>query len=316
MIEKQVLLAQARRVYTDLVRGRSTVRVVSASEHTTQIKLAFVLGNYRSGTTALRYSLSSHPEIASPPETDFLEPLLSVTKDERSMRGLGEMGFEEKLVHERIRLFTDFFYANYADSLNATICVDKTPRYTFTAPVILNVFPKSLAIALFRNPFGQTRSLTDGFRFVPDVPHLNPTPEDTPATAASRYWLDGTKHLIEVCQKNEDRVLPVPYEGLCRDPELWLREILSHLGAEWTPAVLSYDPSTVDAGVEGGKAAAHRGFVNRPTDLSGWSESDIEVVQLKTSGLAQSIGYDLGELREVTPSEFRKRVSQADAGEQ
>lgn len=308
----EVAVAQARRVYGDIVKRRSTVRVVTADENPELMDLAFVLGLYRSGTTALRYSLSSHPAIASPPETDFLDPLLQISLDPRSLRGIEEMGFGQDPLLAQIRSFANYFYANYAQSLGASLCVDKTPRYTFIAEELLRVFPNAKSIALFRNPFGQVRSITDGLRAMPEVPHHEARSGEKTATAAARYWVEGTRHLVRSCQLYSDQVLPVPYEALSKEPEPWLRAIVEHLGLEWDAGVLTYDPSKIDSGNEGGKAAGHRSFVYKPVDISSWAQESIDDVSATAGSLAESIGYDGIASNHTNPSEFKKLIQAAE----
>ena len=53
----------------------------------------FLIGCQRSGTSLLRRIVDSHPRIACPPETSFVQPLVQVLHDRRSTRGFQAMGY-------------------------------------------------------------------------------------------------------------------------------------------------------------------------------------------------------------------------------
>ena len=307
MADKARLMAQARRLYADLVVKRSSVRMLEPSESAaSDTALHFIAGLYRSGTTALRYSMSSHPEIAAPPESDFLMSLLSLRSDERGLEGLESMGFSTNAVDGRLRHTAMYFFGNYAQSLDRQIVIDKSPLYTFILEDLVETFPDAKFVALFRNPFGQIRSLTESLRLTPSVP-MFPTSGSLENDAAA-FWTLGTSLLIDACTKYPDRFLPVPYEGLCRDPQLWLSAVLEHLGIDWSDAVLSYETSSIDIGKEGGKAAAHKGFVDLGIDISSWTDEQVATIESATKALATGLGYQRAETDQSDPQSFRALV--------
>lgn len=55
-------------------RERVVVREINAAERR-RLAPGFIIGVYRSGTTLLRFVLDSHPNIAVPPESNFLNGL-------------------------------------------------------------------------------------------------------------------------------------------------------------------------------------------------------------------------------------------------
>ena len=126
------LVTQLKRVYVDIVRRRSSVRMVETSAVDYEMPVHFLLGNYRSGTTALRFSLGTHPDVAAPPETEFLANLMPVCTERRSLLGLDGMGFSGDAAERFVRRSAQYFYGNYADSLDAKVLVDKTPAYTLS----------------------------------------------------------------------------------------------------------------------------------------------------------------------------------------
>ena len=85
------LSERLRRMYRELVRGRTTLRVVAASELHLDTVPIFMTGVFRSGTTLLRYVVDSHSRICCPPESKFLRVLSELIGDRDHREGLSEM---------------------------------------------------------------------------------------------------------------------------------------------------------------------------------------------------------------------------------
>ena len=288
----------ALRVYRDIVRRRSTVRIHQAHwQQPLAASPAFLLGLYRSGTTPIRYSLAMHPSIAAPPESDFLVSFLRSIRDDRSTSGLATLGFDRDHVTATYRQAAMYFFANYAGSISDDIAllVDKTPSYVDYADELCELFPDSRFLVLTRHPFGQIGSSTRYGRLRPEIP-------DFPAEAANsslledaaRYWVERTSTLLRLCEDHPDKVLLCRYEDLCVEPERSLRASIDFLQVPWDDRVLSYDGNAADRGREGAKALAHKGFESSMAEpLRGWSESaeHLDKVWRIVEPVARTLGY-------------------------
>src|SRR5699024_5571037 len=90
----------------------------------------FILSPYRSGTTLLRYCLDSHPDLAVPPETEFLRPLGSLLFDSIYTRGYRDLGYEVDAARALIAGMGREPLDVYAAGKGAIRgWIDKTPSY-------------------------------------------------------------------------------------------------------------------------------------------------------------------------------------------
>lgn len=165
-MNRQLLLERSRQVYADLVKRRTRVQVISDSGSAGPAgEAAFILSPYRSGTTLLRFCLDSHPDLAVPPETDYLVSLLPLLEDEVAMHGLSDLGYGADVVKDRLVAFSRSFLDSYAAGRGASRWCDKTPRYAEVPLSLLNLFPTARFVVLHRHPLDQIYSFTNDGRF-------------------------------------------------------------------------------------------------------------------------------------------------------
>ncbi len=292
MVARRRAVESARRVYGELVRGRTRVRVVSDSGGDPTTPARFLLSPYRSGTTLLRYCLDSHPRLAVPPETDFLVPLLSVLADVPSMTGLRDLGYDEPEAIHRVAAFGRSFHDVYAAGRTADAgWLDKSPRYAEVPDVIARAFPDARLLVLHRHPLDQIHSFTKGGRV--EHPALVGVEGADLLDRAARYWADVTTRVSGVAESNPARTLTLRYEDLCASPRETLGSVLEHLGLEWDDAVLEYERHDHDRGREAGRVAGTRGFVVSSGAWRKWADADVARVSDRVGAVARRVGYDL-----------------------
>ena len=110
------------------VRDRIVVKVMDASRRE-NLAPGFLIGVYRSGSTLLRYILDSHSNIAVPPETNFLYPLVDLWHSAWFKNGLRGIGVDESGLRDRLLEFAAGIFDDYATAKGKTRWVDKTPAY-------------------------------------------------------------------------------------------------------------------------------------------------------------------------------------------
>lgn len=307
----QRYLELARRLYVDIVRGRSRVRVVAETSEAGLSAPRFVLAPYRSGTTLLRYCLDSHPDVAVPPETDFLIPLSSVLDDEPGMTGLADLGYEPSDVAEKLGAFARRFYDTYAKGRRAGNWIDKSPRYAEAPLRILRLFPDARFVVLHRHPLDQIHSFTRGGTVrhtALDAIVCPQTADHSIGTMSNRYqtivmgatyWRDVTGRLIEFAAQHPRQALAVKYEQLCDEPRQVLEKILSHYQLDWSDRVMEYHRYEHDLGREAWRAAGTRGFSASSGAWKGWPRdwavSAWEICQDIATSLGYSCPTELGE---------------------
>lgn len=291
---KVELKSAALKIYSDLVRGRTRVRVVSADDVRATSQPRFLLSPYRSGTTLLRYCLDSHPDLAVPPETDYLAPLLAVVEDEESLVGFADLGYDKEQVAKSLGRFGRSFLDTYAQGRGALGWLDKSPRYAEDPNAIKSAFPDAKYIVLHRHPLDQIHSITQGGSqvFYALRRHVDEGMRGKELVeSAGRYWAQVTKGLIDFQECNPELVLTVRYEDLCREPSRVLSDVLNHLNLDWSDQVLEFYRHDHDRGRESGRVAGTRGFSLASGGWKSWEAGWAESVWAIVGPVSQSLGY-------------------------
>lgn len=269
-----------RRIYHEMVKGRSRVRFQSAVPVNETEPPIFLLGTYGSGTTLLRYVVDSHSRVCCPPESDFMAALAPIVGDPVYRQGLDAMGFDDDHVTQELRRFCVHFFANYARSWNKPRWADKTPAYVDHADFLKRLFPEARFVIIHRHGLDQAHSFTRGGTF--ERPVLEPfaeAGEDLRLTCC-RFWLDKTRRLLDFEDRHPTSCHRLRYEDLCAAPEEQLRPLFAFLGETWEPQVLKFYEQRHDKGHEHGRVVATRGFEARSGHYRSWPPS------LRDAGLA------------------------------
>ncbi len=280
----------ARQVYVDLVRRRSTVRIVPAAEQPTESDGIFLLGLYRSGTTLLRYVVDSHPLVACPPESDFVPSLAAVLSDERSLRGLAAMGFDERHVEGRLSASAAYFFGNYARSCGKPMWADKSPAYVEHLTLLERLFPHARFVCLHRHPLDQVHSHTKGGTVWHDPVSIARQGDEDARVAAARYWSDNTSLLLG--RRSSPAFLTLRYEDLCADPTVASRAITDHLGVSWSAEMLDFGAHVHDFGAEATRTRSSSGFEPSSGAWREWPARMIDEVWSVVAEPAAALGYD------------------------
>jgi hypothetical protein len=192
------------------------------------MKLFFILGCPRSGTTLLQAMLNRHPHIAIPPETkvfcDF--HLRSQRRRFECLRRLEkdlDVLIEEDDIHTSVDELLPKIMRRFVERSGRTdvrFVGEKTPEHTSRISSIRSSFPESLIIALVRDGVCVADSLTR-------VPWLSC--DHGSAALVWRYYMN---HVSAAVEKNSQSVHVVRYEELTANPEKELLAILKKLGAD------------------------------------------------------------------------------------
>jgi Sulfotransferase family len=206
----------------------------------------FIVGHGRSGTTVLRLMLDAHPELAIPPETQFIPQLIDASKAPgdpaanvanmlTEHRRFGDFGFTEEEVRENFSAIQPFdltealryFFRTYAERQGKPRWGDKSPGYGWTMERIDRILPEARFIHLIRD--GRDVSLS-----------LMARKEDPPPPARqARHW----KSRVAKTRDQGTRVrhyLEVRYEDLITDTESTLRRVCEFIRLDFDPQMLRY----------------------------------------------------------------------------
>lgn len=285
------LLELPRRLYGELVRGRTRVRIVDGRTDSASGPARFLLSPYRSGTTLMRYCLDSHPDLAVPPETDFMVNLAEMLTDDRAVVGLADMGFSREDVALRLGDFARSFHDSYAASKLAAQWLDKSPRYAEQPGMVPLLFPDALSLVMHRHPLDQIHSMTRGLTHAPEA-YGDLVTGRSLATTGADYWRTVTRGLMEFADQYPSQTHVVRYEDLCDDPEGTLRAAVAHLQLDWSPAVLDYHRHDHDLGREAGRVVGTIGFSRSTGGWRKWPRGAVDDVWSVVQDVASPLGYD------------------------
>ncbi|MEM9941938.1 MAG: sulfotransferase [Planctomycetota bacterium] len=285
---KQVL----RRLYADLVKRRTSVRVQVPSEEISCHNPIFVIGMFRSGTTLVRYLLDSHSEIACPPESRFMIYLKPWLHDDRCSGGFAALGYDKDHVRSRIRNTISYFMENYAASKGKQRWADKTPEYIDCVSFLHELYPDAKFILLFRNPVDQIYSNVHSGLGASDRLAEFMSYGSSPIEAGADYWNGKAQRILDFETKNPQSCFRLRYEDLCDQPEQQLQSLFDFLGSCYESSVLEYYRFDHDYGAEDGKVSTTRKIRRSSSSLADWDTAELAKVIAKTRPLATKLGYD------------------------
>lgn len=215
------------------------------------IRMLFVIGAPRSGTTMLERILAAHSMVQGGPEPHLLTPLAHlgpwakvdkapydhVLAAESQKLFIAQLPRGEQDYWDACRAYCDVLYGRYlAARGNKPVCMDKTPAYALILPFMQRVFPDATYIVLTRHPLAMFSSFANSF-FDGDyqVAHqYNPLIERyVPALAA-------------FLRQRETPFLHVRYEDLVKAPEDWFERICAHADIPFEPSAIEYGKAGED----------------------------------------------------------------------
>lgn len=292
----------------------------------------FVVGVGRSGTTLLRMMLDAHRELAIPPETHFVLPIIqasgrirfspstaarSIVRDER--RRWNDFGLEEADLLARFEAVEPFnttdalraFYLLYAEKHGKPRWGDKTPDYVRKMKKIQRTLPEARFIHVIRD--GRDAGLSQNARVI------KRGKEPVPAREMARRW---RKRIIksreDAAEIADEDYLEVRYEDLVSDTEGVLRGVCELVELDFDPAMLDYHKRAEErlqemAGAlpakkgrperEAGERVAAHAMTTKPPDSDRVGVWKREMSTSENAEFEEAAGYLLDELgyETVTP---------------
>lgn len=262
-----------RRVYHDIVVGRSKIKIVSTSDNQTITEPPiFIIGAYRSGTTMLRYIVDSHSRICCPPESEFILPLSSLHTDVRIRNSLLSLGYDNDHLILKLRSFINSFFSAYATGVNKARWADKTPAYVDCLDFLRTVFPEAQFLMLYRHGLDQAHSMTRGGTFQRDVFKDYCEEGEDYRVGASRYWNEKISLMLDFENRFPEQCHRVLYESLCESPQEIVSELFQFLNEAHEPETLEYANFQHTVGKEDGRAMAAKQVKQASRHHHEWSK--------------------------------------------
>jgi tetratricopeptide (TPR) repeat protein len=205
-----------------------------------KVKIAFLCGHPRSGTTLLEQILDAHPNAVSTDETGVLlrEFIAPVLRQPPSARDSVEMicQFQPiELSHGRAT-YLKFTEAHLGEPIANRLLVEKEPTLTPDLPLPVRLFPESRIIFPLRDP----RDVCISYFFT-----LVPLAASSAAALDLRSTCQFCAHSLEMWSIWK-RTLATPlleskYEDLVAAPETHSRKVLEFLGLPWDEKVTAFE---------------------------------------------------------------------------
>ena len=190
----------------------------------------------RSGTTLLRATLDSHPDIAAGPESWVF--VYKIKPDWLA----SEFGFEPSFVRSLMKEsgslaeFIDRFMDAYRKRENRPVWCEKSPRNILRLDWIWERFPKARVIHIVRDG----RDVSCSLRNHPKRKRVGdayvPTNINRPISRCIDHWIRYVSAGIQ--HRGDERYMEVRYEDLIADYEATTKRICAHCNVEWSPAIL------------------------------------------------------------------------------
>jgi hypothetical protein len=219
-------------------------------ERIVSVKMLFIVGSPRSGTTMLERILSSHSMIQGGPEPHLLTPLAHLgpwAKVDKApydhvLAAESQRLFIEQLPNKQqdywdaCRAYCDVLYGRYLATSGKQICLDKTPAYALILPFMMRVFPDAKYAVLTRHPLATFSSFANSF-FDGDYQAAH-----TYNPILNRY----VPAIAAFLRQIEVPFFHVRYEELVKQPEAWLEKVYAYIGVPFEKETIEYGSSEGD----------------------------------------------------------------------
>lgn len=285
-----------RIIETPPVRERTIVRVVNAPE-VNQCRPGFLIGVYRSGTTLLRYILDSHPNIAVPPETNFMKTVVELWKSEWNRKGLLGVGVDEEELRLRLRAFAGGIMDGYTTAKEKKRWFDKTPSYIDILDSIDDIFgSQTRYIMLYRHGLDVANSLARAHKakttFGPAQRYAEQY-RGSPRLAFLRYWAEQCERMIGFEEAHPEKCYRIHYEQLALDPKKYLPALFEFLGEPWSAEVLKFTNTSHDFGLQDHKILETRKFKPSINNYLDWSREELIKADEIAGPILAKLGYKI-----------------------
>lgn len=281
------------------------------------IPIYFILGIGRSGTTLLQSMLSMHPHICAPIESklivnlqkkyarinswnnaiinDFLNNLYNDHKfstywkiDRNYLENKIKNYNEEINFKSLVKLvYTSFKYFPEEEKENIKIIIDKNPEYIHFTDKIINIFPESKFIHLYRD-------------FRDNVYSVKRLTEIKKTEFLIENWLQGNLLVEKYKQKYPDKFFTVKYEDLVGRKNEIMKDLLHFLGLAYTDAVFDFNRKAAEADKKQLEASNHfHKELLKPVNTDnigkwkkGLSEKEVNYINYRVHSYAYKLGYN------------------------
>jgi hypothetical protein len=274
-------------------RERVVVREINAAARR-RLPPGFIVGVYRSGTTLLRFVLDSHPNIAVPPESNFLNGLAEFRDNAWYRKGFLGVGVDAAGLEARLRDFAWGVFDDYAQARGKGRWFDKTPSYAERLDLLDSLFgPSCRYLMLYRHGLDVATSMTrmqggdvnngPGKRFA----QLH----DSVRVCNAAYWAEQCERMLAFEAAHPAQCFRLRYEDYASEPERFLPPLFAFLGEPWDAGVLRFSDQPHDFGLQDSKILETRGFQPNTGTWRDWPAAELEQARALIAPTLAKLGY-------------------------
>ncbi|KAL3856526.1 hypothetical protein ACJMK2_011272 [Sinanodonta woodiana] len=267
--------------------------------------IIFIGGMPRSGTTLMRAMLDAHPEIRCGEETRVIPRLLGMRanweKSQLEKKRLSEAGITGDVLDSAMAAFILEIVAKHGEA--APHLCNKDP-FTLKSSVYLNqLFPNAKFLLMIRDGRATVNSIISR--------QVTITGFDLKSFRnCMTKWNSAMEIMFSQClHVGPDSCMPVYYEQLVLQPELWLRRILTFLDIPWNSSVLHHeDFIEKPGGIALSKTEKSTDQIIKPVNLEALSKwvgkipEDVVKDMASIAPMLKTLGYD----PEANPPDYGK----------
>lgn len=280
--------------------------------------IIFLISLPRSGSTLLQRLLATHSQISTTSESWILLPILYPFTD-------GEVfaEYDHETCTRAIREFTQASYSdeyNYKKSISDHVVnifgaiahnndqqffLEKTPRNNLVLDQLLELFPNSKFIFMWRNPVSVASSIVDTF--------------GQGSWKIRNYEVDlykGLDNMIRASELNKDRILSIRYEDLILNSQSTCETLFRFIGVNIEQESVNNFYKTSLSGTLGDKSgtSSYRAISEEP--LAKWRKTVCNPIRKRWminyinwigKDRLQAMGYDYVEIKKdlvITPMSY------------
>jgi hypothetical protein len=217
-----------------------------------ELKLVFIVGPPRSGTTLLQGILASHSEVSTLPETHFFEELVPLFGKNECNPNIIVDDNSSRIIRNAIRISGYELENKYMQDLcgvslreafnsilkifiksNSKIVLEKTPGHARFIPEIRRFFPEAKIIGIIRHPVESVASMRN-------LRPVNFRDERVKYISTlkilANYWALNCRGIIDNLDQN---TMLVRYEDLIDTPKEMIYKLCSFIGINFEADMLT-----------------------------------------------------------------------------
>jgi len=207
----------------------------------------FVLCGARSGSTLLRLILDAHPSLSCPSETNAVNIAAAFLQSHNVRHGPAKEPGDRALAHVR-ELILDLM----GPATPGVIRCDKSLNNWEYSGLLRRLWPAGQFICLHRHIMDFIASAIEacpwGFNGYGFAPYVSASPNNF-VVALARYWIDRTRHMIDLETESPELTCSIRYEDLVAHPDLIVKELWHFLGVkDWRLPVDQLFTSRIERG--------------------------------------------------------------------